>query len=353
MPSTSAKQAKFMRAVAHSPKFAKKVGVSQSVGKDFEMADKRKKTKKFGDGGAAMESTRKPIDLRRSILGSDKDIVERGNRAPYEKMPKSGPKEMPYRRPKLKKAGEMGYKSGGKVKKMAVGGMSVPAPAAPAAPAARRAAPAPAPAPAAAARPAPTAAPQRLNAFANNDPRVANVMGLAAKAPAATAAPAAAPAPANFDRNDAYRAFNAQARSFYDQGVPKSEINRQQAVLRALQMDNSSSNAQHQKALADALSAMQGMIPKKGAAKGGSMKSDKAGRALVKKSADTKGRAMKFAAGGLATGHKSANGIAKKGKTKAMQVKMNKGGACYAKGGSVRGIDGIAVKGKTRCKGAR
>ena len=51
MPSTSAKQAKFMRAVAHSPKFAKKVGVPQSVGKDFEMADK-KKGKKFADGGA-------------------------------------------------------------------------------------------------------------------------------------------------------------------------------------------------------------------------------------------------------------------------------------------------------------
>ena len=51
MPSTSAKQAKFMRAVANSPKFAKKVGVPQSVGKDFEMADK--KMKKFGNGGAS------------------------------------------------------------------------------------------------------------------------------------------------------------------------------------------------------------------------------------------------------------------------------------------------------------
>lgn len=40
-----------MRAVANSPKFAKKVGVPQSVGKDFEMADK--KMKKFGDGGAS------------------------------------------------------------------------------------------------------------------------------------------------------------------------------------------------------------------------------------------------------------------------------------------------------------
>lgn len=40
-----------MRAIAHSPSFAKKVGVKQSVGKDFEMADK-KKMKKFGDGGS-------------------------------------------------------------------------------------------------------------------------------------------------------------------------------------------------------------------------------------------------------------------------------------------------------------
>ena len=39
-------------------------------------------------------------------------------------------------------------------------------------------------------------------------------------------------------------------------------------------------------------------------------KSDKAGRALVKKSADTMGRAMKFAKGG------SIDGVAKKGKTR-------------------------------------
>jgi len=41
MPSSTLKQAKFMRAVSHNPKFAKKVGVSQSVGKDFEAADKK------------------------------------------------------------------------------------------------------------------------------------------------------------------------------------------------------------------------------------------------------------------------------------------------------------------------
>lgn len=39
MPSVSDKQHKFMEAVAHSPEFAKKAGVAQSVGKDFAKAD--------------------------------------------------------------------------------------------------------------------------------------------------------------------------------------------------------------------------------------------------------------------------------------------------------------------------
>lgn len=46
MPSKTKKQAKMMRAVAHSPKFAKKVGIPQSVGKEFAAADKRKAKRK-------------------------------------------------------------------------------------------------------------------------------------------------------------------------------------------------------------------------------------------------------------------------------------------------------------------
>lgn len=38
-----------MAAVAHSPAFAKKVGVPQSVGKDFNQADKGRKFSKGGD----------------------------------------------------------------------------------------------------------------------------------------------------------------------------------------------------------------------------------------------------------------------------------------------------------------
>ena len=49
MPSTSKKQHNFMEAIAHSPSFAKKAGVPQSVGKDFASADKGRK---FSKGGA-------------------------------------------------------------------------------------------------------------------------------------------------------------------------------------------------------------------------------------------------------------------------------------------------------------
>ena len=40
------------------------------------------------------------------------------------------------------------------------------------------------------------------------------------------------------------------------------------------------------------------------------------------------GKVKKYAAGGLAAGHKSADGIATKGKTKGKQIAMRKGGMC-------------------------
>jgi hypothetical protein len=49
MPSSSKKQHNFMEAVAHSPAFAKKAGVPQSVGKEFSNADKGRKFFKGGD----------------------------------------------------------------------------------------------------------------------------------------------------------------------------------------------------------------------------------------------------------------------------------------------------------------
>ena len=42
MPSKSKKQARMMRAAAHDPKFAKKVGVPMEVAREFMMEDKKK-----------------------------------------------------------------------------------------------------------------------------------------------------------------------------------------------------------------------------------------------------------------------------------------------------------------------
>ena len=53
MPSVSKKQHNLMAAVAHSPKFAKKVGIPTTVGKDFMTADKGKK---FKEGGTMKHS---------------------------------------------------------------------------------------------------------------------------------------------------------------------------------------------------------------------------------------------------------------------------------------------------------
>ena len=54
MPSTSKKQHNFMAAIANSPSFAKKAGVPQSVGKDFNEADKGRKFSKGGDMATKM-----------------------------------------------------------------------------------------------------------------------------------------------------------------------------------------------------------------------------------------------------------------------------------------------------------
>jgi hypothetical protein len=58
MPSTSKKQHNFMAAIAHNPAFAKKVGIPQSVGKEFNQADKGKT---FKEGGMM-----KPVDMKKN-----------------------------------------------------------------------------------------------------------------------------------------------------------------------------------------------------------------------------------------------------------------------------------------------
>ena len=62
MPSKSKSQHKLMAAVAHNPSFAKKVGIPQSVGKDFNEADKGKKFVKGGVSLAVGRGEKLPTD---------------------------------------------------------------------------------------------------------------------------------------------------------------------------------------------------------------------------------------------------------------------------------------------------
>lgn len=74
------------------------------------------------------------------------------------------------------------------------------------------------------------------------------------------------------------------------------------------------------------------------------MKKKGAPKSMIKhEMAEAKGM-KKMASGGLAAGHKQADGIAKKGKTRGMEIKMAAGGLAAGH----KQADGIAKKGKTR-----
>jgi len=107
MPSTSKKQHNFMAAVANNPSFAKKVGVPQSVGKDFNDADKGK----FSKGGDTMAKMNAGM---MAIMAKKKGT---------KKMAAGG---MPMKdgKPAFIGDGKGAMKKGGAVKKMMGGGMA-------------------------------------------------------------------------------------------------------------------------------------------------------------------------------------------------------------------------------------
>lgn len=80
MPSTSKKQHNFMEAIAHSPSFAKKVGVPQKVGKDFVTADKGKKFSKGGDMAKSDMKEDMKADLKQDKAMMQKAISKHESR---------------------------------------------------------------------------------------------------------------------------------------------------------------------------------------------------------------------------------------------------------------------------------
>ena len=131
MPSTSKKQHNFMEAVAHSPAFAKKAGVPQSVGKDFSTADKGRKFGKGGDmkkgyADGGMPMVNKGGKMVPSFAADGVGKMAKGGMAKFEKsgkdVEKKGMKEGSKADMALDKKQMMGMKKGGGVKKMAAGG---------------------------------------------------------------------------------------------------------------------------------------------------------------------------------------------------------------------------------------
>ena len=130
MPSSSKKQHNLMEAVAHSPAFAKKVGISQKVGKDFAEADKGKKFATGGSSRAKEQSINKPkTNHGASALFKRGGEMATKKMNPFAKFEKSGidvemkgkGKEGSKKEEAFDKAQMMGMKAGG-MKKMAGGG---------------------------------------------------------------------------------------------------------------------------------------------------------------------------------------------------------------------------------------
>ena len=91
MPTVSKKQERFMQAVAHNPAFAKKVGVPVKVGKEFTKS-----------GGGEMKESKAMVKKEVAFMKK-----------------KGAPKAMVKH-----EMAEAGMKYGGKVKKMAAGGIA-------------------------------------------------------------------------------------------------------------------------------------------------------------------------------------------------------------------------------------
>jgi hypothetical protein len=86
MPSSSKKQHNFMEAVANNPTFAKKVGVPQSVGKDFSAADKGRKFSKGGD--MKHEDVKKDKSMMQKAVNKHEGRLHKGQ--PMTKLAKGG-----------------------------------------------------------------------------------------------------------------------------------------------------------------------------------------------------------------------------------------------------------------------
>ena len=109
MPSKSKAQHNLIAAVAHNPAFAKKVGIPQSVGKDFTEADKGRK---FKGGGMAKKMSMAKWEGSREDLVQDKKLAKKHGMS-FKEWESSSMDEKHDKQQSMK-----GLKMGGKVKEV-------------------------------------------------------------------------------------------------------------------------------------------------------------------------------------------------------------------------------------------
>ncbi len=114
MPSVSKKQHKFMTAIAHSPSFAKKVGVPMSVGKDFAEADKSRKFSKGGDMKESKAMVAKEMNFMKK-KGAPKSMIKHEMAEAGMKKMASGGSALAKHAAKPASQAHAGLKSGGAV----------------------------------------------------------------------------------------------------------------------------------------------------------------------------------------------------------------------------------------------
>ena len=87
VPATSKKQERFMQAVANNPKFAKKVGVPQSVGREFTKKDGGQM--KYAKGGESKAMMKKEVSFMKK-KGAPKSMLKHEMKEAGMKKMKSG-----------------------------------------------------------------------------------------------------------------------------------------------------------------------------------------------------------------------------------------------------------------------
>ena len=294
MPSTSKKQARLMAAVAHNPAFAKKVGIPVSVGKEFNKADTGKKFKEggmakklFGGKETYSEELKEAKALKSGKIsprgfakGEKSEGHKEENSMALAKKIKSG-KMSPSAYAKMESAE---YCGGGKVRKMAAGGAVDPR----------------------------AALMAKKRAMLGNMGATAPAQLQGRPTMGRPVAPTAAPAPT----------------------VPMKKGGVAKTVTKEMEYDYKTGKKSFAGTTAqrDRHAEKEGKIVAKHAAYDKAMGMKSGGRIAskgehsVQKKSKRGAEIIKMAKGGLAMGHKSADGIAVRGKTRGLQPSMAAGG---------------------------